>query len=284
MMDFSGKVIVITGGASDIGKAISRQLKNEACTICLLDINKKGMEQFSKEVKNCTAKIVTYEADMTNEIIVEEQFNIIKNSFGKIDFLFNIVGYALVGEARDMTVEHWKNIVNVNLFGMLYPTIIGYKLMVQQKSGSIMNMSSIGGVVSSPFNTGYAATKAAIIGLSAALREEAKEFGVNVSVVCAGGINTKLWTNVRLLNIPSEGFLKLVPPSTLASPEKAAKIMLRGAVKKKRILFFPASARISNFVYKFIPGLYNLGVDMMTVKSLRSLRNETLREKERNSG
>ncbi len=273
-MEFDKKVIVITGGASDIGKAISTQLINYDCTIVLLDINKDGMEAFQKEQTGKKAQIVLIHADMTDETVVENCFNQIVLKYGLIDYLFNIVGYGLVGEARDMTGDHWKNIVNVNFFGMLYPTLIGYKIMVKQKSGSIMNMSSIGGVVPSPFNTGYAATKAAIIGLSVSLREEGKEFGVNVSVVCAGGINTKLWDNVRLIKIPIEGFKKLIPPSTLASPEKAAKLMIKGAVKKKRILFFPASGKVFNFVYKFLPGVYCAGVKM-SVNSLRSLRQES---------
>ncbi|MCL2719095.1 MAG: SDR family oxidoreductase [Lachnospiraceae bacterium] len=271
-MDFSGKVVVITGGASDIGKSISTQLGDEKCVIVLMDINRKGLEEFKESQKGRNARIILFAGDMTDEKIVENCFNQVKTEYGKIDYLFNIVGYAMVADARDMTAEHWKDIVNVNFFGVLYPTQAGYKIMAEQRSGSIINMSSIGGVVPSPFNTGYAATKAAIISLSTSLREEAKEFGVNISVVCAGGIDTKLWDDARLLNIPAEGFKKLIPPSTLASPEKAASIMIKGSLKKKRMIFFPASGKIFNFIYKFMPIVYCTGVEKITVRSLRSLR------------
>ncbi len=269
--NFNDKVAVITGGASDIGKAVALELMKYGARVILLDINGEELNKFESENKSIKYPIETQIVDMTSPKLIKKSFEKIINTYAKIDYVFNIVGFGLVGEVKDMKLQDWQSIVNTNLNGVLYPTIQAYEYMTEQGFGHIVNMSSLGGIVPSPFNTAYATTKYGIVGFSTSLREEGKAYGVNVSVVCAGGIRTKLWSSLRLINVQRDKFNKLVPQSTLIVPSKAAKIILRQITKNKGMIVFPLFAKVSYFIYKYLPFLYNIGIKF-SIKSLRSIQ------------
>ncbi|MBW4084447.1 SDR family oxidoreductase [Paenibacillus sp. S150] len=267
------KIIVITGGASDIGQSIAMELIQNRNKVILLDINESGLQNVQALLNPTGDVLMTQAVDMTIPGEVEQAFNTLYSKYKKIDYVFNIVGYGLVGEVRDMGIEDWRGMINTNLNGVLFPTVYAYDLMTKQGFGHIVNMSSLGGIIPSPFNTAYSTTKHAIVGLSTSLREEGKSRGVKVTVLCPGGIRTKLWDSVRLINLKREPFRKLVPESSLLVPKQAAKIILRHVAKNKGIIVFPKFATLSYFVYKYIPGLFNKGIQI-SVKSLRAIQEE----------
>jgi short-subunit dehydrogenase len=105
--------------------------------------------------------------------------------------MLNNAGIALGGEVRDMDLEHWRRILDVNLWGVIHGTTAAYQVMVKQGFGHIVNTASLGGLIPEPMATAYATTKHAVVGLSTSLRAEAAELRVKVSVVCPGFVQTR---------------------------------------------------------------------------------------------
>jgi short-subunit dehydrogenase len=269
---FNGAVIVITGGASDIGKGLIKELIPCKPKIVIVDINERGLIEIVRDNSFMTLHIEYEVGDMTDPFVVKSIFSNIKEREGKIDYVFNIAGYALVGEVVNMKFEDWNSIIRTNLNGILNPTICAYEIMTRQGCGHIVNMSSLGGIVPSPYNTAYSTTKSGIVGLSTSLREEGRAYGVNISVICAGGIQTKLWTTAKLLNIRRDKFNSLIPPKSLMTPQKAAEVILKQVGRNKAVIVFPMFAKISYFMYKFCPSIYNAIGSKMVIKNLGSAK------------
>lgn len=268
-MQFRDQVIILTGGASDIGQALIKELLRQKGKVIIFDIDRIELNNIVEEYNNKDCILETEIVDMTDSKLVEMAIEKIYKKYGRIDYVFNIVGISMVGETCDMNVQDWQEIININLLGILYPTVHVYKKMVAQGFGHIINMSSLGGIIPSPFNVAYATTKYGIVGLSTSLSVEAKSRGVNITVVCAGGIKTKLWDSVRLINMNKDKFRLLVPDNTLISPDAAAKIILKGIYKKKSIIIFPLFAKVSFFIYQYLPALYS-SLIKISLKGLNS--------------
>jgi NAD(P)-dependent dehydrogenase (short-subunit alcohol dehydrogenase family) len=111
---------------------------------------------------------------------------------GRLDYLFNNAGIAAGGELRDHTIEAWNKIIDVNLRGVVHGVQAAYPLMLGQGFGHIVNTASMQGLIPSPLTASYSATKHAVVGLSKALRVEAADAGVRVSVLCPGVVRTPL--------------------------------------------------------------------------------------------
>jgi short-subunit dehydrogenase len=125
--------------------------------------------------------------------------------------MFNNAGVGLVGEVRDLDLEHWQQLLSVNLWGAIYGTISAYQVMVQQGTGHIINVSSIAGLVPTPLGTPYATSKHALVGLSTSLRAEAAGLGVRVSVVCPAFVRTGIYDRNRYVGLRREGFRRTEP-------------------------------------------------------------------------
>ncbi len=128
--------------------------------------------------------------DVSNEEEVIQLINETVSEYGRLDYLFNNAGIAIGGDARDLTLEQWRRVPEVNLYGELYGTIIAYPIMVGQGSGHIVNVSSAAGLFPGPINAPYCTSKHAVIDLSLSLRVEGADLGVNVCVVCPGYVRT----------------------------------------------------------------------------------------------
>jgi NAD(P)-dependent dehydrogenase (short-subunit alcohol dehydrogenase family) len=112
---------------------------------------------------------------------------------GAIDYLFNIAGITIAGEARDLSREIWRKVIDVNLNGVINTTVYAYQQMVRQGHGYIVNMASVQGLVPVPIEAPYVASKYAVVVLSQALRVEGCELGVKVSEVCPGMVETPIF-------------------------------------------------------------------------------------------
>lgn len=118
------------------------------------------------------------------------------------DYMFNSAGIGLVAEMRDMSLAHWQRIFDVNLWGVMYGTDAGYRTMVQQGSGHIIDTASAAGLLPTAMGgTAYTATKYAVVDLCVSLRPEAADLGVRVSVVCPGVTRTGIFDAITCVNV-----------------------------------------------------------------------------------
>jgi NAD(P)-dependent dehydrogenase (short-subunit alcohol dehydrogenase family) len=207
---FARKTCVVTGGGSGIGKALSELLLELEATVYSIDINAAGLDSVAcAGHSTCLHKV---QLDITDEIAVSDQLSAIVRENGSIDYLFNVAGITIAGEARDLSRDNWREVIDVNLNGLINTTVDTYQLMVRQGHGHIVNMASVQGLVPLPLEAPYVTSKYAVVGLSQALRVEGRDLGVKVSVVCPGMVETPIFDS-PMINIPRQKYEEYVKPS-----------------------------------------------------------------------
>lgn len=227
-MEKKRKVAIVTGGASGIGRALCRELVTQRVFVIIADMNKtegKLVEDELNRQGDCAqyeyVNVIDYES-------VEKMVRNIFEQYGKLDYLFNNAGITMYGELCDVSIYDWKHIVDVNLWGVIHGTQIGYLLMKEQGFGHIVNTASAAGLGPSPLTAAYSATKHAVIGLTTSLHYEAKEYGVNVSALCPSFVDTPIFKNAKAIKMDKEKMVQQLKKQKLMTPEKLAKIALNG--------------------------------------------------------
>ena len=273
MADFSGKTTIITGAAEGIGKALALNLIARGANVILTDIDEKKLNALHERIvesgKSATIEVV----DVTDEAAVEALISKVVGQTGRIDYIFNNAGIAVTGDGRDMSSAHWRKVVDVNQWGVIYGSMAAYKVMAQQGSGHIVNIASLAGLIPFPTNLPYSATKSAVVGLSMSLRAEAQDLGVNVSVVCPGFIRSNIFDATEMINVPREAVVSNIA-FKLVEPEVAAEKIIKGVIKNKAVIIFPTYAKILWWLYRLSPALIK-PLAMQLVRDLRKVRNET---------
>jgi len=191
---------------------------------------------------------------------------------GRLDFIFNNAGIAAVGELRDGNLKEFRRVVEVNLFGVVHGTMAAYRVMLGQRFGHIVNISSVTGLMPTPIISAYSTTKWAIVGFSQALRVEAAELGVKVQVACPSLVGTQIAERNVYWNVRKEDYLKWLPAKRwMLTPAQAAKAIIRGTLRNKEIIVFPFSASVAWRVYRLWPGLF-APLLRRTLNGFRALR------------
>lgn len=251
-MRFKGKICVVTGAASGLGKAITLQLLAENAVVMLADINMPLLQEVSREL-GTQSKFKLQVVNVKDPQSVKKLLEDTVAAYGKIDYLFNNAGTAVMGEVRDLSLDHWRDVMEVNLFGVIHGIHYAYPIMIRQGHGHIVNTASGFGLVAIPLNSPYIASKFAVVGVSQALALEAQDLGVNVSVVCPGYIRTPLVQGISAVNYNGQEMLKRLT-FKLMSPERAAEITLSGVSRKKKIIIFPFYVHLFVFLSRYFPG------------------------------
>lgn len=254
---FSGSVVVVTGGASGIGKEIVKQLVPTGAVLIVVGRNRKTGKQFLKEMKNNGRAIDFEHVDMVNKKDVQAMFKRIIKKYGRIDYFFNNAGAFLGGEMRDSKIEDWHSITENNILSTMNGTHFAYQHMIEQETGHIVNVASAAGLFPVPAMGIYGASKYAIVGLTHELRNEAKALNVKVSVVCPTVINTPLYNSAIYARV--DAAKALASRRRLQTPEVAAKRIIRGVKRNKATIHTSIATQLGWMLYRIAPGLYNIG-------------------------
>jgi NAD(P)-dependent dehydrogenase (short-subunit alcohol dehydrogenase family) len=248
MQRFKDKVVVVTGGASGIGRALCQELAAAGARLTVADINAEGAHLVADQLKAQALQVDVRSSEQLEELIAS-----VVARHGRIDYLFNNAGIAVAGDARDLTTELWQAAVDVNLMGVIYGCQAAYPRMAKQGSGHIVNVASLAGLIGAPGMLPYATTKAAVVGLSRTLRLEGQQLGVRVSAVCPGFIESNIYESSRSVNLGGEVrdliTLPLVPTSV------AARKILKGVLANRELIVFPGYARLVWFLSRLYPPL-----------------------------
>jgi 3-oxoacyl-[acyl-carrier protein] reductase len=190
---FKDKVILITGSAQGIGRAIALRFAKAGAKIALNDIEaqKENLEKVKKEIEELGSEAKYYFADVSKYEEVERMVKEIEKDFGKLDVLVNNAGIIKDRTLAKMTFDEWKAVIDVNLTGTFNCTKAALPLIVANQ-GCIINISSIVGERGNFGQTNYAASKGGIIGFTKSLAKELGRFGVRVNAVSPGFIETKM--------------------------------------------------------------------------------------------
>jgi NAD(P)-dependent dehydrogenase (short-subunit alcohol dehydrogenase family) len=275
---FSGKICIVTGGASGLGREIGTQLAALGATVVLADIDEPGLAGAVADIAGAGGQAKTVRTDVTDPCSVRSLIEGTAAAFGRIDYLFNNAGTAVIGEIRDLTLAQWRQVIEVNLFGEIYGVHYAYPVMRRQGFGHIVNTASGFGMAPGPLNSPYVASKFAIFGLSHALAAEARAFGIHVSVVCPGYIDTAMIAGMAPVHAGGEA-VKARIPVKLVPVGRAARLVLAGVRKRRMVIAFPAYVRVLAFLHRFAPGLFARFSDRQ-VRQFREIRKAPLADTE----
>jgi len=192
MMILKDCVAIITGAGKGLGESIAEELYKEGALLALFDIQYDLVENLAKKLDSSGERVMTVKADVTDEMIIKDAMSKVFNKFGKIDILVNNAGISLHKPTKEMSVEDFNKVININLNGpfICSKSVIPY--MEKQKRGKIVNIASLGGRTGRPgVGVNYAASKAGVIGLTQTLARELGPSGIYVNSICPGPILTE---------------------------------------------------------------------------------------------
>lgn len=192
-MTFAGKTAVVTGGARGIGRAICLELGKQGCDIAFNYVHSsKQAERLSAELAALGRKASAYLVDVTDYAAVDEMVASVKKEFGRIDYLVNNAGIVRDKLLLAMSERDWDDVIETNLKGIFNFSKAVVALMIRARSGAILNITSISGIVGMPGQTNYAASKAGIIGFTKALSKEVASRNITVNALALGLIETDM--------------------------------------------------------------------------------------------
>ena len=223
-----GKVILITGASRGIGRAIAKELANDKdIVIANYNKSKDSAESLKNELQSENKNIDIYQADVSKREEVKKMVEYIINKYGKIDVLINNAGISFVKMFTELKDEDWNYVINNNLYSVFCVTQEVSKNMVNRKSGIIINISSIFGLIGASCESIYAVSKAGIDGLTKSLAKEFAYSNIRVNSIAPGLINTEMNNDLSeedIKNVESE-----IPMRRIGRPEeisKAAKMLI----------------------------------------------------------
>ncbi len=270
MNEFKDKIAIVTGAASGIGRALAEELARRAAIVTLADINYEGAHRVAEEINAKGGRARAVLLDVSSAEDVERLVRETVSDRGRLDYIFNNAGIGVGGEAYEIDLHHWQRIIDINLLGVIYGMKAAYRVMIEQGSGHIVNTASLAGLIASPGMVPYSMTKHAVVGLSNALRAEAADFGVRVSAVCPGFVQSGIYDAATLINVKKESFMENLP-FRLVEADRAAEIILRGISRNKAIIIFPFYARLFWWLSRIHPALL-APLMRKTLKDFRSSR------------
>lgn len=195
MKRFSEKVVIVTGAGSGLGEAVAWQLAKEEAKLSLVDVNEEGLKQTKAKLQEefPETEITTLVANVAKAEEVKSYVNETVNTYGKIDGFFNNAG--IEGKqnlTEDYCTDEFGKVVDINLTGVFYGMKYVLKVMKEQGFGSIVNTASVGGIRGVGNQSGYAASKHGVVGLTRNSAIEYGQYGVSIKAIAPGAIMTPM--------------------------------------------------------------------------------------------
>ena len=191
-MKLKQQVALVTGGGRGIGKETSLLLAAEGAKVALFSDNEKEVQETAAFIRKQGGEAIAIFGDVRSESAVNDAVKTTLDTFGRIDILVNNAGVMIIKPFLETTVDEWNRIHDVNLNGVYLFCRAVIPHMMERKSGTIVNVSSIWGTKGGPDRSAYISSKFAVVGLTKALAEEFKTGGIRVNAVCPGPVRTKM--------------------------------------------------------------------------------------------
>ncbi len=191
-----GKVVVITGASSGLGEAAAKHLSALGATVVLGARRFDRIEKLVKEIENNGGKALAFAVDVTQRDQVKNLVDTAVEQFGRVDVLLNNAGIMPLSLVESLQVDEWDKMIDVNLKGVLNGIAAVLPYMKQQKSGQIINTSSVAGHKVFSGSAVYSATKFAVRALTEGLRMELKPYNIRTTIVCPGAVKTELLEHI----------------------------------------------------------------------------------------
>jgi short-subunit dehydrogenase len=250
-MEFTGKVVVVTGASMGIGEAIAQVFAGQGASVVLLSRDSSRAEAARNRV-GFVERTAAFSCDIRHSEEIDRVLGLTLHHFQRIDVWINNAGHGLIDSVPEMDMAACHEMFETNFFGAVTAMQKVIPIMKQQGGGTIVNISSVAGHVPLPFHGAYSATKFALNALGKAARVELKKDGIHVMTVCPGYVRTAFGENA----IRGHELKKVRPASMRGiSAERVAQATLRGYLKQKREVIVPWTMHVPVKLYQLFPGL-----------------------------
>jgi short-subunit dehydrogenase len=247
----SHKVVLITGASSGIGRAVALQFAKEKAHIVLVARRKQLLETVAEEIMRIGGQALVIPADVADRQQVEVVVCLAEKQLGRIDVLVNNAGFGVYGSVNDCTIDDFEKQIEVNYLGAVYFTKAVLPQMCIRKSGVIINVSSICGIVYTPLDSGYCASKFALNAFTNILRRELMDRGISVCLICPGSTQTE-WESA-VVQRHARTLRRILSPM---SSELVAETITKCARKPKHLVIMPRMLKLQILAQFLFPSFY----------------------------
>ncbi len=224
-MLLTGKNALVTGGSRGIGRAIVLAFLREGASVWFVATRpSEHMEEYEKQARESGGRVVFKRSDVSDEAAIGAVVEEVAAEAGRIDILVNNAGITRDGLVFRMSTQDWEDVIRTNLTSAFFTTRTVARQMIRQRSGAIINVSSIVGVIGNAGQTNYAASKAGLIGFSKSLAREVASRGVRVNVVAPGFIETSM--TEKLSEEQRNTLFGQIPLGRIGTPDETASAVL----------------------------------------------------------
>ena len=251
---FAGKVIAVTGAASGIGLAICRRFGRAGARMALIDMDEEGLRLQEKALREAGMEAAAFPCDVSREAECRRSIRSVMDLYGGIDILVNNAGITQRSAFIHTETAVYHQVMAINFFGALYCTQAAIDSLMERK-GAIVITSSHAGYAPLLGRTAYSASKHALHGLFESLRTEIRDQGVHIMMVCPGFTKTNLQDRA----LDGNGGVTRHPQSKVGredTPEQVAEKVFQGLIKKKRLLLLTPVGKMTYWLSRLAPGLY----------------------------
>ncbi|MEA2103790.1 MAG: 3-oxoacyl-[acyl-carrier-protein] reductase [Candidatus Cloacimonadota bacterium] len=224
MNNLTGKTAIITGSARGIGKGIAKSFVDSGANVVIVDIIPEVIEKTVSSLQNDKSKVIGYKCDITDANEVSAMVKNAVKEFGKIDILINNAGITKDNLLMRIKPADWQAVIDVNLTGTFLCSQKVSRVMMKQKYGKIINISSVIGIIGNPGQANYAASKGGIISFTKSIAKELALRNINVNAIAPGFIRTDMTD--KLPEEVKKNYLKMIPMQKFGTPEDVAKLAL----------------------------------------------------------
>ena len=240
---FQNAVAVVTGGASGLGRALCEELGRRGTSVVVTDLQEESSRAVAEGIVAAGGRASAAALDVRDPAAFERLLDDTIAAHGRLDYLFNNAGIAAAGEAQSLTLDIWRKVIDINLWGVIHGATAAYSRMARQGAGHIVNVASLAGIGGMALGSPYATSKFGVVGLSLTLRAEGADLGVKVSVVCPAYIKTRIFENGTYVGTSAEGVQSLIP-FKFVDVDVAVRKVLRGVEGNRPMIVFPFYAKL----------------------------------------
>jgi len=268
-VDLNGKVVVVTGAGSGIGRALAGELTQRGANVAISDWNAESVAETARMIEGRGTKVLADSFDVSDRAAFEAHAERVLDEFGRVDIVINNAGVSLAAHVATMTYEDMEWVVNIDFWGVVHGTKAFLPHILERGNGAIVNVSSVYGLFGVPTQSGYNSAKFAVRGFTEALQQEVAGTDIVVTRVHPGGIKTNIVRHGRIRESIEAGrdpeeLAEQFENAVRTTPERAAEIIINGLVKRKpRVLVGPDAVMLDLLVrlfpvrYQKVMGLLN---------------------------
>lgn len=282
MRELRGRVAVVTGTASGIGRALAVELAREGCRLAISDVNEAGLQETAQMVQALGAEVRHERLDVADRQAVHAHADRVAQQFGGVNLVINNAGVALGATVELMRYEDLEWLMGINFWGVVHGTKAFLPYLQKADEAHLVNISSIFGLIGAPTQSAYNAAKFAVRGFTEALRQELAIEGSRVGVTCVhpGGIKTNIARASRfgatgvfeVMQADRETVGRRFEQLARTTPEQAARAIIEGVRNNRRRVLIGTDARIIDLVQRLFPTGYQRVAEAMTRRRLAAER------------